>query len=216
MKRYLVALPLVVAALVVGTTSAGASPQAAASVPSTSDPFYAGLAAVPVPGLQDGGTLPSIVAVPRGGHHVLTVVHTAGTLNWGPGSPTFSADGDLTGNTLGGVTNINGYRGISGISAGKDQLFLAGVFLGAAPPKAPAPPRLHVANASAPATLAPRLRQAFPIGDGRTSAGTLQRFTVPAGATRLYLGYVDANGFRGAPGYYADNTGSIRATLRFS
>ena len=56
----------------------------------------------------------------------------------------------------------------------------------------------------------------FPIGDGRTTSGTLQRFTVPAGATRLYLGYVDADGFSGSPGFYDDNTGSIRVTFAVS
>jgi hypothetical protein len=36
---------------------------------------------------------------------------------------------------------------------------------------------------------------------------------VPAGATRLYLGFVDAFSFHGAPGYHDDNSGSLEATF---
>lgn len=196
-----------------GAALAGAASEASLTVPSKADLYYAGLATVPSPGLQNGGGLPVLYRLPSGAHRVLTVSATRGTLNWGPGSPNFGADGDQTGNTLGGVTNISGYRGLSGIHMRRDQLFLAGVFLGASAPKPPAPPRLSEANASSAAALAPRLQQVFPIGDGRTSSGTVQRFTVPAGATRLYLGYTDADGFSGPPGFYDDNTGSIRAVL---
>src|SRR3546814_13321680 len=38
----------------------------------------------------------------------------------------------------------------------------------------------------------PALRQPFYIGDGRTRDGQRQLITVPAGATRLYLGVMDS------------------------
>ncbi|MGH3026138.1 MAG: hypothetical protein ACRDLR_06805, partial [Gaiellaceae bacterium] len=198
---------------VIAATASAVAALAAAStatvrvIPSKADLYYAGLTTVPHPGVQNGGRLPVLYPLPGGTHRVLEVTATRGKLNWGPGSPNFGADGDQTGNTLGGVTNIDAYRGLSGIRTRKDQLFLAGVFLGRAAPAAPAPARLSQPNASSAARLSPRLRQVFPIGDGHTNSGTVQRFVVPAGATRLYLGYTDADGFHGPPGFYDDNTG---------
>jgi hypothetical protein len=58
------------------------------------------------------------------------------------------------------------------------------------------------------------MRQIFFIGDGRTHDGEAQRFKVPRGATRLYLGFADAWGWRGAPGYFDDNSGSLDVTVR--
>lgn len=40
-------------------------------------------------------------------------------------------------------------------------------------------------------TLEPQLRQVFFIGDGRRSSGEVQRFVVPQGATRMFLGTMD-------------------------
>jgi hypothetical protein len=60
----------------------------------------------------------------------------------------------------------------------------------------------------------PRLAQLFFIGDGRATR-RLQRFEIPAGATRLYLGLADAFGFRGPPGNYDDNTGAFDVTVQF-
>jgi hypothetical protein len=61
--------------------------------------------------------------------------------------------------------------------------------------------------------LYPGLRQIFFIGDGMTQAADLQSFHVPNGATRLYLGFADANGFQGRPGYYDDDFGSMSARV---
>src|SRR5690606_33426690 len=43
--------------------------------------------------------------------------------------------------------------------------------------------------------LRPKLKQVFFIGDGLNSDGELQRFIVPAGATRLYIGIIDEKGW---------------------
>lgn len=56
-------------------------------------------------------------------------------------------------------------------------------------------------------TLAPPLKQVFFIGDGLNSSNVLQQFTVPNGATRLYLGVMDEKG------WWWDNTGTIATTI---
>jgi Flp pilus assembly protein TadG len=56
-------------------------------------------------------------------------------------------------------------------------------------------------------TLAPPLKQVFFVGDGLNSAGNLQQFVVPAGATRMYLGIMDEKG------WWWDNTGTLSTTI---
>src|SRR3546814_8728180 len=53
----------------------------------------------------------------------------------------------------------------------------------------------------------PALRQPFYIGDGRTRDGQRQLITVPAGATRLYLGVMDS-------AQWNDNSGAFEVTVR--
>ena len=69
------------------------------------------------------------------------------------------------------------------------------VFLSDAQPNqmGAAPPMLDFSSASSRDfhTLEPQLRQVFFIGDGRRSTGEVQRFVIPPGATRLYLGTMD-------------------------
>jgi hypothetical protein len=72
------------------------------------------------------------------------------------------------------------------------------------------------------AELAPALAQTFFIGDGRTGSGSgdIQRFLVPEGATRLFLGYADGLnlGRDGTvpPCCYGDNAGTITASFSVS
>lgn len=56
-------------------------------------------------------------------------------------------------------------------------------------------------------TLSPALKQVFFIGDGMTANSTLQKFIVPNGATRLYIGIMDEKG------WWWDNTGSINTSV---
>jgi PEP-CTERM motif len=115
-------------------------------------------------------------------------------------------------------TNILSYNGISGIKA-TQYGFLAGVFVNSqAPVAGTEPPVLDFTSIGTSFTqLAPVLNQSFYIGDGQTSSGTVQQFDVPAGATRLFLGFEDAYnvGWPSGtdPGYYYDNTGSFTADL---
>jgi hypothetical protein len=62
------------------------------------------------------------------------------------------------------------------------------------PNQGAAPARLDFGTASARnfLTLSPKLKQTFFIGDGRTSSGEVQRFVVPPGATRMFIGTMDA------------------------
>jgi hypothetical protein len=43
-----------------------------------------------------------------------------------------------------------------------------------------------------------------------------QTFNIPVTATRLFVGFADADGFVGTPGYYNDNTGSISGNVNLS
>jgi Flp pilus assembly protein TadG len=55
-------------------------------------------------------------------------------------------------------------------------------------------------------TLSPKLKQVFFIGDGLDDSGNLQQFVVPTGATRLYIGIMDENG------WWWDNVGTLSIT----
>jgi hypothetical protein len=54
--------------------------------------------------------------------------------------------------------------------------------------------------------IAPLLRQVFYVGRGRTGGGTTKSFVIPPGATRLFLGVLDAGGCN------SDNSGSFALT----
>jgi hypothetical protein len=53
-------------------------------------------------------------------------------------------------------------------------------------------------------TLSPQLKQVFFIGNGLDASGNLQSFTAPPGATHLYIGVMDEEG------WWWDNTGTIQ------
>jgi uncharacterized repeat protein (TIGR01451 family) len=100
------------------------------------------------------------------------------------------------------------YRGISGLLDFTPRGgYLVGVFLDDTEPADPPPPSLDFTRSYDFSNLSPLLRQVFFIGDGRDASGEQQRFHVPAGATRLFLGQVDGQG------EFFDNTGGFRASL---
>ncbi len=117
-------------------------------------------------------------------------------------SPGFGPDGDATlpvsyacgGEALRGMSNIVAPAGA-----------LIGVFLGPEDPAAaPAPPGLMFVSQFDRdyAQVAPLLKQVFFIGDGLTSTGAQQTVRTPRGATRLFLGVMDAL-------QWGNNTGSF-------
>jgi Ca2+-binding RTX toxin-like protein len=116
---------------------------------------------------------------------------------------------------------VGSYRGIGGIhdTSATDPAagYLVGVFLDDSRPSAPAPAVLDFTDGHDFSELAPGVRQVFFIGNGRDAAGHLQRFHVPAGATRLSLGFADTcDPGDGPPSCYYDNTGGFTASLRMS
>lgn len=112
-------------------------------------------------------------------------------------------------------TDITGLNNIAGIVHENRIMFLAGVFLGPDLPDV-MPDRL-VFNDSTDEfyVLAPQIGQVFFIGDGMRDDGILQRFLVPTGAMRLYLGVADGVSFHGLAGNYSDNSGAMNIQYDF-
>ena len=199
--------------------SSGGSLTRTVSVPGAANIFGAGHAVPPDPGGyhlksgHGGGTLPPAAPLPTGVDRVLTISATGG-VSCDPGAALNGPDGGC-----GGSTDINSYGGIAGIVDGQSAFFLMGVFLGPTEPHDPAPPRLNFSSDALGqnfARLTPAIGQTFFIGDGMTGTGTgaRQQFVVPAGATRLFLGFADTVGFHGAAGWYDDNRGQLSVMLR--
>lgn len=151
-------------------------------------------------------TLPPFLSV--NGADVIRVLDPAiGGINFFNGSAggLFGPEGNstLTSSNLTSFGGVSGYIGTQGA--------LTGVFLDDAVPTSPAPATLNFGSIGSDfATLSPELGQIFFIGDGQTSAGVLQEFVAPAGATRMFFGIPDGFGFGGVPGAYDDNDGSYR------
>lgn len=172
-------------------------------VPASANLFGAGRAAPPAPGGGGAGTLPPSARVLAGG---TLRVSATGQLTCCNNVPLHGANGrPALPCESGPIASLNGVAS----TLGTERLFyLSGVFLaeGAAPEPAPASRSLSL-DLLAP-VLQPALGQAFFLGDGAGRA-----VLVPAGATRLYLGFQDANCFTGLPGYYGDNSGSLTVSL---
>lgn len=87
---------------------------------------------------------------------------------------------------------------------------LIGVFLSDAQPNTMGTPPAKLDFTSAKSRnfskLSPQLRQPFFIGDGKRSNGNMQKFVVPAGATRLYVGSMDGQ-------QWSDNAGGFSVTI---
>jgi YVTN family beta-propeller protein len=165
------------------------------------------------------GTLPPVYVFPAGANQSLVFSNVTGSgYASGPTTTQTSADGA---NNFGiGYTGINSANGLSGIRyEGKTPLFMVGVFKddnGTTP--TPADLTYSAGVNDNLLSYSPLMNQVFFIGDGLsgTGSGVAQRFTVPAGATHLYLGFLDANNYNGNPGAYFDNGGSFSATFTIS
>lgn len=125
-------------------------------------------------------------------------------------SRAFGPDGANANGYMLGIKGISGYQG-SGNA-------LVGVFLTNKNPSSEvAPETLNFTSSglgNAFSSLAPKIGQVFLIGDGYTGngSGELQMFVTPSGATRLFLGTVDAD-FNGQPGVYEDNDGAYEVLI---
>ena len=156
-----------------------------------------------MPGGGGAGQLPPVWILPRG-TTVVTFPCVEGLVNPIRSNP------DLNGPEGNGTspTRISSFQGISGIVDNHNAMFLTGVFLTDAEPADPAPEPLDFTDAESFKELSPLVGQTFLIGDG-----VGRRYKVPAGATRLFVGFADAYFWVGKPGYYGNNSGQIEVTV---
>lgn len=177
------------------------------TIDATANIYGAGHTVPPDPGGGGAGELPASYAfsVPSGA--VLRFSSVSGSI---------SADGGVTHNGPDGSRgpiSVQPWDGISGIIDGSGGFYLVGVFLTDAEPHDPAPPAFTFTEQHNFRAIAPRVGKVFFIGDGLNEHGIRQSFSVPDGATRLFLGLADACGGQGLPGCYGDNSGALEATF---
>jgi hypothetical protein len=171
-------------------------------VPGTSNPWLAGMPNGSTASIGDVAPAQSPVLV-NGinltGGSALSFSAT-GLVSNGPGQTIDNPDGGVVISHLVGVEN-----GIADATAGVNSLM--GVFLDNAQPNLTAAPG-PLAFSPSVLTIAPGLKQPFFIGDGLTGTGTgaVQRFIIPSGATRFFLGTMD--GFE-----WNNNTGSFDVSV---
>lgn len=162
------------------------------TVPGTADPWLAGMPPGSTASITDVAPAQSpvqILGLPIIPGLTLTFQAT-GLVTDRPAAPFFGPDGDDSRLRL----HLTGAEnGIANVIAPIDALM--GVFLGPDQPNlTPAPGALDFGTPASRdyLTLFPALKQVFFIGDGLTSGGVQQQVIVPAGATRLFLGPMDA------------------------
>jgi hypothetical protein len=210
------------------------------AISAQSNIYGAGFTTAPDPGGSTttsgggGGTLPPAFTFAAGSNQILTFSSVTGSVSLnggqnhngpdgnGSGQISSTSTGDsatTTGGTGGsGSTAATGISGITAPGAG----YLVGIFETSAAPSGTAPASLnYLSGLSTSATdYYPLLDQVFYIGDGLTGTGSgaVQKFHVPAGATRLFLGISDAPGDGNSgtttPGDYDDNSGFFTVTFK--
>jgi hypothetical protein len=175
-----------------------------ATVPAAANVFGAGRTRSPAPAGGGAGVLPTVWRLPAGAHRIVRIPEATGRVNPIEGS---AADNGPGGDRT-GPTDVTSYGGISGIVHRRNGMFLTGVFLADGPPRRPAPARLNFTRREPSRSLAPRLAQTFLVGSGKGLA-----LRVPAGATRLFLGFADGYLYIGPPGWYGNNDGELSVTV---
>jgi hypothetical protein len=176
---------------------------AALVVPGTSDPWLAGMPNGSTASSVDSAPVQSPVlfadfALTAGSwlNFAVTVDREAGLVGNCPGCTAPTPDGVSFNAHTAGAEN-----GISDVNAPINSL--VGVFLSDAQPTLTvAPSALDFASLGTHfATLSPGLKQVFFVGDG-LAGSALQKFEVPTGATRLYLGTMDGFEWQNNVGAY--------------
>jgi hypothetical protein len=139
---------------------------------------------------------------------VLRVVAATGTVDYGPTPPANGPDGVERDSSF----TAPSIDGLAGPTLARGRALLA-VFLPFDEPMDPASASFDATDAAF-TQIEPASRQIFFIGDGLTGEGTgeVQRVDIPAGATRVALGFYDALNAGDDPGYYSDNSGSVEMT----
>jgi len=177
---------------------------ATVAVPGTADPWLAGMPDGSTASLGDVAPAQSPVLVSGlslvpGSSLMFTV---SGGVSYDPFAPITSPDGVIVDHHHTGAEN-----GLSDVTVPANALM--GVFLSPLQPNlSPAPGALDFSTPASRdyGTLSPVLQQVFFIGDGLTSGGVRQQIQVPIGATRLFLGSMDGEG-------WYNNIGSFSVTV---
>jgi hypothetical protein len=185
--------------------------QVTINVPGSSDPFLAGMPDGSTASIGDIAPDQSPVQVLGLAISPMSTLnfHATGMVHFqAPASDGNGPDGDQK---LFGSHATGDENGISNYIMPANALL--GVFLSNAQPDLTAAPTTldfrvngNVPNGVEYNSLYPELQQTFFIGDGMTSSGVLQAVTAPAGATRLFLGTMDGQG-------WLNNTGSFQVTI---
>jgi hypothetical protein len=174
-------------------------------------------------GYNDGsdGIAPADYSFPARPFQTLKFSSVDGAWTCSTGAAEFGADG-TTGDgcptiDMETVGTFSGYESVDFLGA------MVGLFLeDALPAAAPVSLQFYVTDNAQGGiqtdfkTLSPKIGQVFFIGDGLTGTGTgsMQLFEVPATATHLYLGYIDACNGGPVPSCYSDNAGSQLAVFQ--
>jgi hypothetical protein len=184
-----------------------ASPAWAITVPGTSDPWLAGMPNGSTASSEDVAPDQSPVLFPgtitAGGVLLFSVT---GSVNNVPSPSGLPPDGAPSPNFF--PHQAGAQNGIANVIAPLNSLI--GVFLDSSQPDGtPAPGTLDFFSVIGTdfLTLSPGLKQPFFIGDGLGAGGVPQQFTVPTGATRLFLGTMDGFG-------WLNNFGEFDVTVR--
>ncbi|HEX8325054.1 MAG TPA: pilus assembly protein TadG-related protein [Tepidisphaeraceae bacterium] len=186
-----------------------------ADVPALACPWLAGMPSgsiVPKAGWNNQNTVApdsSPTSFPITAGRTYRFAQTSGTTSWsGGGSWTNAGTGSA--GAEGDTTTVITQDACNGINTTIAPLNgMMGVFLNNTQPTASA--MAGALDYTTPASrdaanYAPALKQVFFIGDGLSSSVRLQTFKAPAGATRLYIGVMDAKG------WWWDNVGVIKFT----
>lgn len=162
----------------------------------------------PSVGTHGGGVPPAVIPLDQLGNPPALTMSASGSVLYCPTCGYNGPDGTTSSSAA------PAYNGISGVTNCPGRSLRA-VFTSDSEPANPAPPSLDFASIGADyPSLKPGLAQMFFIGDGRAGpAGPLQVIHVPVGATKLYLGFVDGNGYNDIPDWYSDDTGSLNVSV---
>jgi hypothetical protein len=190
--------------LVVAFVSISQAKAVTLSVPSTGDPWLAGMPDGSTASYTDFAPAQSpaqVLGLDLSPGSVL-VFSASGSVSYDPNLPKAPPDG-LSYFIVNHSTGAE--NGISDVITPMDSLL--GLFLDSErPDSSSAPQTLDFSSNQDYLSLAPALKQVFFIGDGLTNSGTQQQIVVPAGASRLFLGTMDTNG-------WYNNVGSFSVTV---
>jgi hypothetical protein len=175
-------------------------------VPARANIFGAGRDAPPAPSGGGAGVLPPVWQLSAGTERLIIFSRVEGQVNPIEGEAELVGPAGDGGRF--GTTDVKSYEGISGIVNHKNGMFLVGVFLTDAAPSGTAPARLDFTDREEFDLLEPEIGQTFLIGDG-----VGHRYRAPERATRLFLGFADSFRYRGDPGWYDNNVGSLRVVV---